>query len=195
MLYFWRFGLALNSNKQDKSLTEATGYSIASINNLNALYESMSNGTYSICKYVGNSTGAPHTGDGVVETFRNSANYGVQISSSDRGQHVRIMSTGTFQSWKEFVTKDDTELIVRSISFSYTVNANGQYNTNIKTKIDEDIPSGYSCIGIVGYTTNSQSVFPVALTYSNSSYSLQLRNISSSQVTETVFVSYLAKRS
>lgn len=75
-----------------------------------------------------------------------------------------------------------TYMQLRSVSIDYSVNGNAQFNTNLYTAINNDLPSGWTCLGIAGFTTNSQTVLPAAVFYHNSSWSLQLRNISSTAV-------------
>ena len=63
-------------------------------------------------------------------------------------------------------------------SFNVTLNipANGSANANLKTLIDADMPSGCTCLGVVGFTTNDQSLFPISVRYADTAYSLQIRN-------------------
>lgn len=81
----------------------------------------------------------------------------------------------------------------RSIQVPYECTANGQFNTNLKTLIDADIPSGYSCLGVVGYSTNEVNVYMVAFGYYDSAYSLQVKNASSSARSGNITVRYLTK--
>ena len=83
--------------------------------------------------------------------------------------------------------------IVRSIQVPYTCQANGQFNTNLKTLIDDDLPSGYTVLGVVGYTTNDVNVYMVACRYYNTAYSLQIKNIHTASISNNVVVTYLAK--
>lgn len=83
--------------------------------------------------------------------------------------------------------------IVRSIQVPYTCEANGQFNTNLKTLIDADLPSGYTVLGVVGFTTNDVNVYTVACRYYNTAYSLQVKNIYTASISNNVVVTYLAK--
>ncbi len=65
---------------------------------------------------------------------------------------------------------------VRSVSYTYSPANLGNANTNLKTLIDADMPTGYRCLGIVGVTTNDIYVFVVAAYYGASNYSLQLKS-------------------
>lgn len=86
-----------------------------------------------------------------------------------------------------------TYMQVRSISIDYSVAGTTQFNTNLYTAINNDLPSGWTCLGVVGFATNSQTVVPAALFYGNSSWSLQLRNTSSTPVNNNhVDIYYLA---
>lgn len=85
------------------------------------------------------------------------------------------------------------EFINRSIQVPYTCEANGQFNTNLKTLIDADLPSGYTVLGIVGFTTNDVNVHMIACRYYNTAYSLQIKNIHTISISNNVVVTYLAK--
>ena len=78
------------------------------------------------------------------------------------------------------------------VNYSYSMGANGNANTNLKTLIDANVPSGYECIGICGYATNSVYVQVCNCYYSDSPYSLQLSNRANSTQAETCAIFYLA---
>lgn len=81
---------------------------------------------------------------------------------------------------------------IRNVTWSVTVPANGMVNTNLKTLIDADLPSGKRFLAIAGFTTNDQNLFFVGAYYnSTSNYSLQVRSISSSSLTKDITVFYL----
>ena len=85
------------------------------------------------------------------------------------------------------------EFIVKEKSFSYTIDANSTYNTNLKTLIDGDIPSGYRFGGLAGYSSNNVLVLTTNFGYYDSAYSLQLVNRSNSAISSTTYrVFYLA---
>jgi hypothetical protein len=48
-------------------------------------------------------------------------------------------------------------------------------------------------LGIIGYSTGSIHIIPIALYYGSSSYSLQLRNISNNLISNTITIVYLYK--
>ena len=79
-----------------------------------------------------------------------------------------------------------------SVNYSYSMGANGNANTNLKTLIDADMPSGYECIGICGYATNSIYVQVCNCNYSDSAYSLQLSNRANSTQTGNCAIWYIA---
>lgn len=83
------------------------------------------------------------------------------------------------------------DIKARRVTWSYNIAANGNGNTNLKTLIDNDLPQGYKSIGVVGFTTNDVNIVPIAVNYADSNYSLQLRNIGSSAIQNTVHVYYL----
>lgn len=80
---------------------------------------------------------------------------------------------------------------IRSVTMSMTIAANGNSNTNLKTLIDADMPSGKRFLALAGFTTNDVYLNLVACRYHNSNYSLQVRNTASSERTSTITVSYL----
>ncbi len=80
---------------------------------------------------------------------------------------------------------------IRSITWAYTIDANSSTNTNLYTLINNDLPSGATCLGVVGFSTNTVNVVPIAMQYYNSNYSAQLRNISNSSISNNLNVRYL----
>ena len=69
--------------------------------------------------------------------------------------------------------------------------ANGTYATNLKPLIDADLPTGYRCLGVVGFSTNDQHAFVVALRYVNYAYSCQI-GPSVALTNKSLIVMYLA---
>ena len=88
-----------------------------------------------------------------------------------------------------------SSLQMRSVTTDYNIAASTTYpgstSWNLKTLIDSDMPAGYRCLGTSGYTTNNVQVVVIACRYNNSSYSLQIRNLSNSAQTGSVVVHYL----
>lgn len=84
---------------------------------------------------------------------------------------------------------------VRTIFIQYTLSNNGNYNVNLKTLIDADIPSGYRCLGVVGYTTNDVNVVATSVRYTDSNYSFQIREFATAQISSTAQVFYLCAKS
>ena len=82
----------------------------------------------------------------------------------------------------------------RSIEAPYTVSNSGTFNYNIYTAINNDMPSGYTFLGITGYTTNDQNVLLMSIRYANSAYSLQGRSFYSGSITNKVNVYYLCAK-
>ena len=94
------------------------------------------------------------------------------------------------------LNNDLTSLTVRMKNIPYSCNPGYQFNTNLKNIIDSDMPSGYKCLGIVGFTTSSTNVLPVSVRYDSNKYSLQLRNMNNAEtVNETAVVYYLCIKS
>lgn len=75
---------------------------------------------------------------------------------------------------------------IRELQISYTINANSSYNTNLKTLIDNDMPSGYKFGGLAGFATNNIQVIMNNCGYYDSAYSLQLANRSGSAIGSTI---------
>lgn len=72
----------------------------------------------------------------------------------------------------------------KDLSHSYTITANGQVYWNPAD--DGATLSGYTSLGVVTFNTNSTSVVPFIVTNSkNGNYSMGLRNISASSITQT----------
>ena len=84
---------------------------------------------------------------------------------------------------------------VRTIFIQYTLSNNGNYNTNLKTLIDADMPSGYRCLGVVGYATNDINVVVISMRYTDSNYSFQIREFATAQISNTAQVFYLCAKS
>ena len=63
--------------------------------------------------------------------------------------------------------------------------ANTARNTNLKTLIDADMPSGATFFAITGWGCGSAACAPVQIRYVNSSYSLTIKNVTSSSVAKT----------
>lgn len=80
---------------------------------------------------------------------------------------------------------------IRSVTWAYTIAANSNTNTNLYTLINNDLPSGATCLGVVGFSTNDVNVVPIAMQYYNSNYSARLRNSSNSSVSNSLNVRYL----
>lgn len=85
-----------------------------------------------------------------------------------------------------------TYMTIRGVSMPYTISAGGQYSANLYTAINNDLPSGWTCIGIAGFSSNEVDVTFVACFYGNSNYSLQLRNVGTSTRTNSAYIRYLA---
>ena len=82
-------------------------------------------------------------------------------------------------------------LTIRVLQIQYTVNANSSTNFNLYTRINADLPNGYTCLGIVTVATNNINVYANNAGYYNSDYSLQLNNTSNSSVSTNVRIDYL----
>lgn len=88
---------------------------------------------------------------------------------------------------KRILEELNKKQIIREVSFNYTIAANSTYNTNLKTLIDNDIPSGYTFGGLCGYSSNNIQVLTNNFGYYSSNYSLQLINRSTSAIGSTLY--------
>lgn len=78
-----------------------------------------------------------------------------------------------------------------NIVYSYSIAANTQGNTNLKTLIDADLPAGKRFLCINGFTSNSSKVMPSSVRYSDSNYSLAFFNTGSSTASAEFKVYYV----
>ena len=79
----------------------------------------------------------------------------------------------------------------RTVQWSYSLTANGNSNTNLYTLIENNLPANNRFLGLAGFTTGNVQVVPISVRYSDSDYSLQIRNLSSSAQTGTVTIYYI----
>lgn len=116
-----------------------------------------------------------------------------QVGSSGRAENSQItssMCTAVSGGGLNAVKNKIDSLSTDSVAVPYTLSSQGQYNTNLKTIIDADVPSGKKVIGIIGCTTGDVRVFVVGCYYSNGNYSFQIRNISNDTISQTAYVTY-----
>ena len=97
---------------------------------------------------------------------------------------------------KEFFTnlanKAAIDITERKVTWSnVTIPANNSNNTNLKTIIDNDMPSGYKFVGISGFSTNDIYITPISVRYHDSAYSLQVSNRYNTNRTTNIEVYYL----
>lgn len=79
----------------------------------------------------------------------------------------------------------------RTVQWFYSLTANGNSNTNLYTLIENNLPANYRFLGLAGFTTGNVQVVPISIRYSDSAYSLQIRNLSNSEQTGTVTIYYI----
>lgn len=83
-----------------------------------------------------------------------------------------------------------------SVPLPATFASGATYNTNLKTIIDADLPTGKKCIGIIGWDSSGASILVSQLRYVNNSYSFHCINTSSSAYTnKSAQVHYLCIKS
>lgn len=83
---------------------------------------------------------------------------------------------------------------IRKVNFSYSIAANSNTHGNLYTTINNDMPSGYRFLAFAGFNTASVNVFMSNMRYVNSDYSIELRNVSSTIVTQTSDIFYLCAK-
>ncbi len=112
--------------------------------------------------------------------------------------YQRFKVSGTWGEWIMIPTRAEVDALpqktsfsIRTVTWNYTAAGNSSAYTNLYTLINGDLPSGGTCLGIVGYSTNNSNVLPVSVQYANNNYSAQVRNISSSSITTNMNVRYL----
>lgn len=134
----------------------------------------------------------------MADTYEKDLGAKSAITNSD---YIRVVGSDNV-SYKQpmsfFPTKAEVNALptkssfsIRSVTWAYTIDANSNTNTNLYTLINNDLPSGSTCLGVVGFSTNTVNVVPIAMQYYNSNYSAQLRNISDSSVSNNLNVRYL----
>ena len=94
----------------------------------------------------------------------------------------------------KLMNKSVIDVTERKVTWNTTVSANGSTNTNLKTLIDADVPSGYKYVGISGFTTNDVYLTLTSARYYDTSYSLQVSNRYNTSRTTTVEVYYLCAK-
>ena len=83
---------------------------------------------------------------------------------------------------------------VRSVTWTYSCNAGAAKTTNLKTLIDADMPSGYKFVALSGFTSGNNACIFYTLRYYDNNYSLGIRNVGASNVSDqTAVVYYLCK--
>lgn len=104
---------------------------------------------------------------------------GTNITATSIGGELKALNNGL------------TSFGTRTISTPYTVAGNSSFHTNLKTIIDGHMPSGYRCLGIVGYSTSHANVLAASVRYEDSAYSLQLVSTASAAISANMLVYYL----
>ena len=122
----------------------------------------------------------------------NGKQYGVGgITDAD---DVKYTDSQTVKGALDEVKNGLTSFTIRTVSIPYTVASNSSFYTNLKTIIDADLPSGYVCLGIVGFTTNDVAVLVMGVYYASTNYSFQVANTASRSITNTAYVRYLCAK-
>lgn len=105
---------------------------------------------------------------------------------------TEIVGTGTLTTTAQTLIPAVNELYesinsitIRSVTHTYSANAGSNANTNLKTLIDNDLPSGYSFLAIAGYGSGNANVVVYSARYANNNYSLGLKNVGTSAVSDS----------
>ena len=101
---------------------------------------------------------------------------------------------GIKETLTKLLTSGASDLTERKVTWPVTVAANNNNNTNLKTLIDSDIPSGYKYVCISGFSTNDVQLIPIAVRYTDSAYSLQVANRSNTSRTSNVEINYICAK-
>lgn len=82
---------------------------------------------------------------------------------------------------------------IRTISYQYSVNAGARVNTNFKTLVDADIPTGKTFLGIAGfYSGDAHTVINACIYSRDNNYSFGIVNTGSTDVTDrTAVIDYI----
>lgn len=113
---------------------------------------------------------------------------------SEVGTKQLVGLTNGHLSWDGGFAPSTPIIQVKHISLgSQTVAANSTKSINLYAICNNAKPTGYKFIGLAGYSTNHGSIVMVSCRPTNSAYSFECRNLSSSQVTFTpeVFAMYI----
>jgi len=81
---------------------------------------------------------------------------------------------------------------VRTVTWTYTVNAKSYKSSNLKTIIDNDLPIGKRCLGICGFNSGSTAVHFYRLIYADEDNSIGVKSLSGSKLSnKTATIHYL----
>lgn len=87
--------------------------------------------------------------------------------------------------------KKAKNVLSKSIQINYSIAANGDFNYNLKAKIDSEMPLGYKFLAIIGFSIGNIYIYPVNIAYRNDEYGFQIGNKSSQAWTEKAIIYYL----
>ena len=82
-------------------------------------------------------------------------------------------------------------LFQRTVTVPWSVSGSSTYNTNLYTIINADLPSGYRCVGIVGFELGQNQQMLVNCRYVDDNYSFQIRNMATADRSGTATIYYL----
>ena len=82
-------------------------------------------------------------------------------------------------------------LFVRELTVPMTVPGNSESHINIYPLINNDMPSGYKCYGIVGFGSGQQQIVVTNCRYIDHNWSFQLRNNATASQTVNATIYYL----
>lgn len=80
-----------------------------------------------------------------------------------------------------------TSPIIKEIQHTYSIAASSTYNTNLKTLIDNNMPSGHHFGGLCGFSSNNVQALTTNFGYYDSAYSLQIANRGNTAIGSTLF--------
>lgn len=139
--------------------------------------------------------------DGSIRTQLQARNYnssGTLVKTGSLGVVVAKDGTLSYEVTEPNKFRDAIDvnalIQIKKVSLgSQTVAANSTKSINLYTAVTNATPSGYSFVGIVGFSTNHGSAVMISCRPTNSNYSFEYRNVSSGQITSTpeVFALYV----
>ena len=143
---------------------------------------------------AGNTHSAITAGQYVYVHSHSSLNEGLYTANSNISANATLSTsnlTAVSGGGLNALNSKIASLQMHYLRHDYTITANGATNTNLYTLIENAKPTGATVLGVVGYSTNDVNVIPISFKYDNGNYSLQLKNLSASAISNHADIYYL----